>query len=479
LNEKDDTFSPEFTSFYVKLGVRIYLIDSNNSMISENIVSNNGWGIYLGYSNNNILKDNNADSNNVFGTHLAESSSNLINNNTASNNMVGIMLNYECNNNELTKNTVNSNNDYGIIFRHSINNKLNDNLICNNHNGICLFDSGGNFIYNNFFKNTDNFVVDKFSSNICYTSKTQGPNIVGGPFVGGNDWTQPGGGGFSQNCTDANNDGICDSPYNIDNKNIDYLPLTINASIDVEKYTNGLDADKVKGPEIKVGNQVTWTYNVTNTGNLTLNNITVTDDKLGEISCSKTTLEPGESVICTANSTSQSGQYSSLGNVTAICKKELCGGIILDDSDPSHYFGATPSIDIELYCNGEDADQPRGPTMQKMNQVKWTYDVTNTGNINLTDIKITNSENMEVNNPKDTLNVSESIVCNTTENAKLGQHNNYGNVTAMYEGTLVNDSDSSPYFGYDHWVDVPTTNPIFLICMLCIAMLLSLRRKQK
>ena len=49
--------------------------------------------------------------------------------------------------------------------------------------------------------------------------------------------------------------------------------------IDIEKATNGEDADTPTGPQIPVGGDVTWTYVVTNTGNVDLTNVTVVDDQ--------------------------------------------------------------------------------------------------------------------------------------------------------------------------------------------------------
>ena len=54
--------------------------------------------------------------------------------------------------------------------------------------------------------------------------------------------------------------------------------LAPKPAIDIEKSTNGVDADTAPGPLVPVGNTVTWTYLVTNTGNDTLSGVAVTDN---------------------------------------------------------------------------------------------------------------------------------------------------------------------------------------------------------
>ena len=78
-------------------------------------------------------------------------------------------------------------------------------------------------------------------------------------------------------------------------------PLTRNPSIDIEKATNGFDADTAaEAPVVFVGDAVEWTYVVTNTGNVPLSGVTVTDDVLGAISCSSAVLAVGGVMECTA-----------------------------------------------------------------------------------------------------------------------------------------------------------------------------------
>ena len=71
-----------------------------------------------------------------------------------------------------------------------------------------------------------------------------------------------------------------------------------NPAIDIEKTVNGIDADNPPGPEFQVGDKVTIEYVVTNTGDVKLSNIVVTDSDLGVRNCELTMLEVGESMSC-------------------------------------------------------------------------------------------------------------------------------------------------------------------------------------
>ena len=51
--------------------------------------------------------------------------------------------------------------------------------------------------------------------------------------------------------------------------------------LDVQKSTNGIDADVGPGPQVPVGDPVTWTYVVTNPGNVPIADVAVADDQAG------------------------------------------------------------------------------------------------------------------------------------------------------------------------------------------------------
>jgi hypothetical protein len=129
------------------------------------------------------------------------------------------------------ENSTFANNQYGIELADSSHlNRVFLNTICDNaRGGIHIAASDVNIIYNNYFNNTQNAVLDGPNFNFWNILKTPGTSIVGGPYLGGNYWAKPSGDGFSQTCTDANNDWICDTRYDFSPNrwgDIDYLPLT-------------------------------------------------------------------------------------------------------------------------------------------------------------------------------------------------------------------------------------------------------------
>ena len=73
---------------------------------------------------------------------------------------------------------------------------------------------------------------------------------------------------------------------------------------DLEVVKQGWDAQEneiTSGSSVVSGTVVTWTYEVTNTGETVLHDIVVVDDQVGTATCPTTTLPPGESMTCTAS----------------------------------------------------------------------------------------------------------------------------------------------------------------------------------
>lgn len=213
--------------------------------------------------------------------------------------------------------------------------------------------------------------------------------------------------------------------------------------IAIEKRVNGQDADAPTGPKLVRGSAVQWTYMVTNTGDTALTSLSVTDDQGVDVTCPKTALEAGESMTCTAGGTAVAGQYCNLGTVSG-----LAGGSPVQASDPACYFGVWPAISLEKLTNGEDADTPPGPELAVGSAVLWTYVVTNTGDVPLTQVSVTDDRGVAVTCPKTVLQPGESMACAASGTAVAGQYANLGTASGKpADVPAVTASDPSHYFG--------------------------------
>jgi len=182
----------------------IDLYGSSNNILSGNFISNNYDGIYLFRSSGNTLSDNFA-SNNYDGIHLDHSGNNLLSGSTVSNNTYGIYI-HDSDNNVLCGNNA-LQNQCGIFFYYSSSNVASGNTIANNSQQRVFLDSSNN---NEIFHN--NF-LNEIGSLRSVNSENSWDNSVEGNY-----WGDYAG-------SDANRDGIGDTPYPIGEENQDNYPL--------------------------------------------------------------------------------------------------------------------------------------------------------------------------------------------------------------------------------------------------------------
>jgi uncharacterized repeat protein (TIGR01451 family) len=189
------------------------------------------------------------------------------------------------------------------------------------------------------------------------------------------------------------------------------------------------------------GEPVTWTYTITNTGNVDVADIAVSDDQEPGLSCGQSLLAIGASFSCTLAGTAGGGQYANLGTASGVY-----ASAVVSDTDPSHYVGAQPAIDLEKHTNGSDADTPPGPRIPTGEPVTWTYVVTNTGNVDLTDLVVTDDQEAGLDCTRSLLAVNESFSCTLDSVALSGQYTNEASVSGAYGELVVSDTDRSHYY---------------------------------
>jgi hypothetical protein len=109
---------------------------------------------------------------------------------------------------------------------------------------------------------------------------------------------------------------------------------------------------------------------------------------------------------------------------------------------------AGPSVSVEKSTNGEDADRAPGPKVPVGSTVTWSYVVTNTGTVDLSNVAVTDDREGAVTCPATTLAVGASMTCTSkTGTAEAGQYTNVATVTASHASGQVTDTDESHYFG--------------------------------
>jgi hypothetical protein len=217
-----------------------------------------------------------------------------------------------------------------------------------------------------------------------------------------------------------------------------------HAVVAIVKTTNAADNDTAPGLSVLAGSTVTWVYAVTNTGNVPLTNVTVSDDKVGTI-CTIGTLAPGASTSCTKSGTAVAGAYENTGTVTGMPPV----GPPVTASNVDHYFGALPGIAIVKTTNGTNNDAGPGPSILGGSTVTWTYLVRNTGNVALTNVTVTDDKVGAICTVG-MLAVGASKPCTASRIAVAGQYTNVGTATGTPPvGPAVTASDSDHYFGVE------------------------------
>jgi len=163
--------------------------------------------------------------------------------------------------------------------------------------------------------------------------------------------------------------------------------LAVDISLDKELSNN---ADNDGSGSVSVGDILSYTFEVENTGSAILTNVTVTDDMVGAVNCPKSTLDPAESMTCTA--------------AYIVQQTDVNAGQIVNNADVS---GAGPegdtataedtvitdipqesSLDLVKSMAGY-ADNDGSGTITKDDVLTYEFVVTNNSNVTLSSVEVT------------------------------------------------------------------------------------------
>ncbi|PBC19696.1 MULTISPECIES: hypothetical protein [unclassified Mesorhizobium] len=248
--------------------------------------------------------------------------------------------------------------------------------------------------------------------------------------------------------------------------------------------TPGIGIDKVTvdgaaigdGLSVLAGDTISWQYTVSNTGNVALSNIVVTDDHndvvvtavlSGGFNVGDTNhdgkLDTTEhwSFIGTSAGTAVVGDYANVGTVTG-----SAGSVNVTDDDASSYFGADPQIVIDK-VTVDDGAKGDHLTILTNEPISWEYTVTNGGNVALSDVTVSDSDggvtpvavtgnghvtNIGDINNNNMLDIGEVWKFSASGTSVTGPYSNTGTASGSFTDDALHTrtdtaTDDSGYFG--------------------------------
>ncbi len=162
----------------------------------------------------------------------------------------------------------------------------------------------------------------------------------------------------------------------------------------------------------KPGTPVTYTYKITNTGNVTLTKVAVTDNRLGSITCPSPTLATGATETCTATYTTTQADVDrgSLSNTATASGTPESGGPAVT-AQTSVTVPATQHPGISVVKSASVTSYVAAGT-----KITYSYKVTNTGNVSLSDLTVTDAMAglSAITCPATTLAPGASVTCTAT-----------------------------------------------------------------
>jgi len=200
VNGKVLVYLEDMSNFTIQNAGQVILVNCTDITVENLNLSNASFGIYLDETNDCKIVNNIVNSNSMVGIRLWCSKNNMLQNNTVSNNYRGV-------DSEDLSGT-------GICLKYSNNNTLRNNIISNNIIGIILSGSSSNTLYhNNLIDNA--FIDTEWYDTNAYDDST-------------NQWDSGSAGNYYSDYTgtDNNTDGIGDTPYPIlSGGSVDNYPL--------------------------------------------------------------------------------------------------------------------------------------------------------------------------------------------------------------------------------------------------------------
>jgi uncharacterized repeat protein (TIGR01451 family) len=174
------------------------------------------------------------------------------------------------------------------------------------------------------------------------------------------------------------------------------VSLTKKATVDPARHQNA----------VQVGDRISYSYTVTNTGNVTLTSVGVSDPTAGNVTCPTPAapgLAPGQVEMCTADDPHPVTQVD-IDNGGVTDTAAATGTDTQNTQSPTSTPAtvnvpatpAVPAVSLQKFANAANGDTNPITTGE---QIQYSYLVENTGNVDLTTLAVTDSKVSSVSCP--------------------------------------------------------------------------------
>ncbi len=191
-------------------------------------------------------------------------------------------------------------------------------------------------------------------------------------------------------------------------------PVDANASIDLDEAA-APPFDFNGNGTLDAGDTIDYSFVVTNTGGVTLTDVGVVDGLPGTVVCPTTTLAPGASTVCTVTYplTQADLDAGQVVNPSTATGTPPSGPDVTDLDSVTTPLTATPGISLDESA-APPVDANGNGVIDAGDTITYSFLVTNTGGVTLTDVGVVDGLPGTVVCPTTTLAPGESTTCTVT-----------------------------------------------------------------
>ncbi|MGW5052635.1 CshA/CshB family fibrillar adhesin-related protein [Actinokineospora sp. NPDC004072] len=190
-------------------------------------------------------------------------------------------------------------------------------------------------------------------------------------------------------------------------------PIPVRRAILLDKAVGAVSDADGNGPD--AGDTLTFTYAVTNTGNVSLDPVVVDDPVVGPVTCPAGPLAPGVTIACdpvTRPLTQAEVDAGVLANTATATGTAPDGGTATSTDHTTTSIAAVPALSLAKAASAVSDGDGNGP--DPGDTIAYTFTVTNTGNVTLDPVVVDDPTVGPVTCPSGPLAPGDSVVCTAT-----------------------------------------------------------------